>query len=68
MTYQITHTPTLSPPNAQEKLSFLESFYRTSDTEAQHDAYVASFTSDATLIMGSKVAVGSDGTPPTLDK
>lgn len=63
MTYQITHTPTLSPPNAQEKISFLESFYRTSDTEAEHDAYVASFTDDATLIMGSKVAVGSDGRP-----
>ncbi|KKK18130.1 hypothetical protein ARAM_007328 [Aspergillus rambellii] len=38
----------------------MESFYRTSDTEALHDQYVASFTNDATLIMGPKTARGED--------
>lgn len=65
MAYKIAHTPALSPPTAQEKISFFESFYRISDTESQHDDYVASFTDDATVIMGSKVAVGSDGMPPS---
>ncbi|EAW08202.1 uncharacterized protein ACLA_029300 [Aspergillus clavatus NRRL 1] len=60
MTYQITTDPTLLPPNAQPMISFMESFYQTSDTEAWHDKYVASFTDDATLIMGPKVATGAD--------
>lgn len=61
MSYQIAHTPELSPPSAATKISFLEAFYGTSDTESKHDEYVTYFAEDATLIMGSKVANGSDG-------
>ncbi|KAI9931844.1 hypothetical protein AWENTII_001498 [Aspergillus wentii] len=64
MSYKITTDPALSPSNAQSMISFMESFYQTSDTEALHTKYVASFTDNATLIMGSKVANGSDGTLP----
>ncbi|RHZ56915.1 uncharacterized protein CDV56_105978 [Aspergillus thermomutatus] len=60
MSYKITADPTLSPPTATAMISFLESFYQTSDTESQHSQYVASFTPDATLIMGPKVANGAD--------
>ncbi|XHF97924.1 hypothetical protein AWENTII_001498 [Aspergillus wentii] len=60
MSYKITTDPALSPSNAQSMISFMESFYQTSDTEALHTKYVASFTDNATLIMGSKVANGSD--------
>ncbi|KAB8068329.1 hypothetical protein BDV29DRAFT_199480 [Aspergillus leporis] len=60
MFYKITTDPTLSPPNSESMISFLESFYATSDTESQHDKYVESFTDDAILIMGSKVAKGSE--------
>ncbi|KKK18812.1 hypothetical protein AOCH_003100 [Aspergillus ochraceoroseus] len=60
MSYQITTDSTLSPPNAPALIAFMESFYRTSDTEALHDQYVASFTNDATLIMGPKTARGED--------
>ncbi|RAK99061.1 uncharacterized protein BO80DRAFT_436447 [Aspergillus ibericus CBS 121593] len=38
----------------------MENFYRLSDDESQHEQYVASFTDDATLIMGSRVAKGAD--------
>ncbi|KAF7589313.1 hypothetical protein BBP40_004466 [Aspergillus hancockii] len=58
MTYKITTDPALSPPNSASMISFLESFYAISDTESQHDKYVESFTEDATLIMGPKVANG----------
>ncbi|RAL09974.1 uncharacterized protein BO97DRAFT_407284 [Aspergillus homomorphus CBS 101889] len=60
MTYQITTEGTLSPPTAPGIISFLESFYRTSDTESAHEQYVQNFTEDATLIMGPKVAKGRD--------
>ncbi|KAL4810735.1 hypothetical protein BDV18DRAFT_1378 [Aspergillus unguis] len=60
MSYSISSSAPLSPPKAQAMVSFLESFYGISDTESQHDAYVASFTPDATLIMGPKTAKGSD--------
>ncbi|OJK02797.1 hypothetical protein ASPACDRAFT_113135 [Aspergillus aculeatus ATCC 16872] len=60
MTYQIASHPTLSPPRAAAMISFLESFYRTSDTESAHDQYVQNFTEDATLIMGPKTAKGRD--------
>lgn len=43
-------------------IAFMQSFYATSDTESSHDAYVDSFTDDATLIMGPKTAKGSSGT------
>ncbi|KAI9045686.1 uncharacterized protein KD926_006987 [Aspergillus affinis] len=59
MSYTIASDPSLSPPNAAAMISFLESFYATSDTESRHDAYVDSFAEDATLIMGPKVAKGS---------
>lgn len=64
MSYEITSTPSLSPSTTSRILSFLSTFYQTSDTEAAHDKYVSSFTDDATLIMGSKKAVGRDGTLP----
>ncbi|KAA8644662.1 uncharacterized protein ATNIH1004_008868 [Aspergillus tanneri] len=59
MSYQITYDPSLAPPNTAAMISFMESFYATSDTESKHDVYVDSFTPDGTLIMGSKVANGS---------
>ncbi|KAL4815204.1 hypothetical protein BDW67DRAFT_185992 [Aspergillus spinulosporus] len=60
MSYKISSSPFLSPAKASEMISFLESFYSISDTESQHEAYVASFTPDATLIMGPKTAKGAD--------
>jgi hypothetical protein len=60
MTYEITTNPTLSPSTAPRILTFLSSFYETSDTESQHDAYVEYFTRDATLHMGPKRAVGTE--------
>ncbi|KAL4941461.1 hypothetical protein BDV06DRAFT_179840 [Aspergillus oleicola] len=60
MSYTITSTPTLSPPNAASMISFMENFYSISDDESQHSAYVDSFTDDATLIMGPKTAKGKD--------
>ena len=62
MSYNIASSPALSPNTSNTLISFLESFYRISDDESQHDAYVDSFTKDATLIMGPKSAKGSDGT------
>lgn len=64
MTYEITTNPSLTPsiPVKDQILSFLSTFYQTSDTESEHDKYVSSFTPDATLVMGSKRAAGSDGT------
>ncbi|KAK1149488.1 hypothetical protein N8T08_005037 [Aspergillus melleus] len=59
MSYTIASDPSLSPPNAAAMISFMESFYATSDTESRHDAYVENFADDATLIMGPKVAKGS---------
>lgn len=64
MAYKITHDASLSPTSARTKLHFLEAFYSTSDTESKHEEYVSSFTPDATLVMGSKVANGTDGTIP----
>ncbi|PYI06339.1 hypothetical protein BO78DRAFT_461283 [Aspergillus sclerotiicarbonarius CBS 121057] len=60
MTYQITSSPPLSPPTSTAMISFMENFYRISDTESQHEQYAASFTDNATLIMGSRVARGVD--------
>lgn len=41
--------------------AFFEDFYQTSDTPDAHEKYVQSFTGDATLVMGIKKAVGSEG-------
>lgn len=60
MSYEITTSPTNTPSTAPPILKFLSTFYQTSDTESGHEQYVASFTDDATLIMGSKKAVGHD--------
>ncbi|PKX94741.1 uncharacterized protein P174DRAFT_512851 [Aspergillus novofumigatus IBT 16806] len=60
MSYKITTDPTLSPPSANAMISFMESFYQISDDESQHEQYVASFTPDATLIMGPNLANGAD--------
>ena len=40
---------------------FFEEFYATSDTPDAHEKYIENFTQDATLIMASKKAQGSDG-------
>lgn len=40
---------------------FFEEFYATSDTPDAHENYIEHFTKDATLIMASKTAKGSDG-------
>ncbi|KAJ4324642.1 hypothetical protein N0V94_001212 [Neodidymelliopsis sp. IMI 364377] len=40
--------------------SFFEEFYATSDTADAHEKYVENFTKDATLVMASKKAHGSD--------
>ncbi|GFF29888.1 hypothetical protein IFM51744_00977 [Aspergillus udagawae] len=60
MPYKITTDSTLSPPSADAMIAFMESFYQISDNESQHERYVASFTPDATLIMGPKVANGAE--------
>ncbi|KAJ4993638.1 fungal specific transcription factor [Stagonosporopsis vannaccii] len=39
---------------------FFEEFYATSDTPDAHEKYIENFTKDATLIMASKKANGSD--------
>ncbi|KAJ5130946.1 uncharacterized protein N7515_006985 [Penicillium bovifimosum] len=59
MSYQITYDSATAPPRAAALVAFMEDFYRTSDTESQHEKYVQSFTEDATLIMGSKEAKGA---------
>lgn len=41
---------------------FFEDFYATSDTPDAHEKYIEQFTKDATLVMASKKAVGSDRT------
>lgn len=41
---------------------FFEEFYATSDTPDAHEKYAENFTKDATLVMASKKAHGSDGT------
>ncbi|KAL4793600.1 hypothetical protein BDV19DRAFT_214509 [Aspergillus venezuelensis] len=60
MAYNISSASALSPPNGKEMISFMEKFYSISDDETQHEAYVDSFTDDATLIMGPKTAKGKD--------
>lgn len=40
---------------------FFEDFYAASDNPNAHDAYVQFYTKDATLIMASKKAQGSEG-------
>lgn len=40
---------------------FFEDFYATSDTPDVHEKYTENFTNDATLIMASRKAKGSDG-------
>lgn len=61
MSYQIAYDTTLAPPRAAAIVSFMEDFYRTSDTESLHEKYAASFTEDATLIIGPKEAKGKNG-------
>jgi hypothetical protein len=61
MSYQIAYDNARAPPRGAAIVAFMEDFYRTSDTESQHEKYVQSFTDDATLIMGSKEAKGSSG-------
>lgn len=48
-------------PVPDDVIKFYENFYRISDdpSDAAHEAYVDSFTKEATLIMGSKSATGS---------
>lgn len=41
--------------------SYFEQFYKTSDTPDAHDAYAASFTKGAKLVMASNVAEGREG-------
>ncbi len=41
--------------------AFFEEFYKTSDTTDAHEKYADSFTKDATIIVASKKAVGSEG-------
>ncbi|KAF7719872.1 Uncharacterized protein PECH_000936 [Penicillium ucsense] len=60
MSYQIAFEPSQAPAQGSTIVSFMEDFYRTSDTESLHAQYVESFTNDATLIMGSKEAKGSE--------
>jgi hypothetical protein len=43
---------------------FFEDFYATSDAPDAHSKYVEQFTPDATLIMASKKAKGSEGPFP----
>ncbi|KAL4896673.1 hypothetical protein BDV59DRAFT_199030 [Aspergillus ambiguus] len=59
MSYKIATDSALTPPNGAAMVAFMENFYSLSDTESLHDQYVASFTDDATLIMGPKSATGS---------
>lgn len=61
MSYQIEYDTSLAPPRGADIIAFMSDFYRTSDTEELHEKYVQSFTDDATLIMGSKEAKGTDG-------
>jgi hypothetical protein len=71
MSYQIAYDTARAPPRGAALVAFMEDFYRTSDTEAQHEKYVQSFTEDATLIMGPKEAKGASGTysiPSYLDQ
>lgn len=42
---------------------FFEDFYAITDDPEAHAKYVDQFTDDATLIMASKTAMGSSGTP-----
>ncbi|KAG2418280.1 hypothetical protein HFD88_001381 [Aspergillus terreus] len=60
MSYKIASDAALSPPNGPAMVAFMEQFYATSDTESQHQQYLANFTPDATLIMGPKSATGSE--------
>lgn len=39
---------------------YFEEFYKTSDTPDAHERYTDSFTKDATVVIGSKKAVGRD--------
>jgi hypothetical protein len=65
MSYEIQYDTSLAPPRAAAIVSFMQEFYRTSDTESLHEKYVENFTADATLIMGPKEAKGTDGMVPT---
>ena len=62
MSYQIAYDTARAPPRGAALVAFMEDFYRTSDTESQHEKYVQSFVEDATLIMGPKEAKGTAGT------
>jgi hypothetical protein len=64
MPYEITSTPaaTQLQPQAAALVSFMSSFYQTSDDPVAHEKYAGEyFTPDAELIMGSKGARGFDG-------
>ncbi|CAG8926064.1 unnamed protein product [Penicillium salamii] len=58
MSYQIAYDTARAPPRGAALVAFMEDFYRTSDTESQHEQYVQNFAKDATLIMGPKEAKG----------
>lgn len=62
MSYQIAYDTARAPPRGAALVAFMEDFYRTSDTESQHEQYVQNFAKDATLIMGPKEAKGESGT------
>jgi hypothetical protein len=64
MSYKIAYDVALAPARGPAIVAFMEDFYRTSDTESLHEKYVASFTADATLIMGPKEAKGAAGMFP----
>ncbi|CAG7924148.1 unnamed protein product [Penicillium olsonii] len=61
MSYQIAYDTARAPPRGAALVAFMEDFYRTSDTESQHEQYAQSFVEDATLIMGPKEAKGTAG-------
>lgn len=46
-----------------EYKAFFQSFYRISDTPDAHETYSQQFTKDATFILASKKAVGTERAP-----
>ena len=66
MSYKIAYDAALAPSGGAAIVSFMEDFYRTSDTQELHEKYVHSFTEDATLIMGPREAKGADSFCPEL--
>lgn len=54
-----THSTSL-PAMPRDHASFIKSFFLTSDNPTDHAGYVENFTTDATLKMGLRTAVGKD--------